>query len=78
VLHKSLLKEQMKELKRKFKVFQKEQQKVKERIVCKEFNELIKNAKTTIYSTSASSLLMMKHKIVIYLLREYITKSEEQ
>jgi len=78
VLCEHLLKEQQTELKRKLEVFQKEQWEVKEKMMCKEFNKLIKNTKTTIHDTSASSSLMVKHKIVIHLLRKFITKSEEQ
>ena len=37
----------------------------------------MKKAKTIICNTSALSSSVMKYKIVIYLLREYITKNEE-
>jgi len=50
---------------------------VKKRIVYKKFNKLIKKIKTVNYSASALNLLV-KHKIVICLLREYITKNEKQ
>jgi len=49
---------------------------VKERIVCEEFDKLIKNIKITIYNTSASSS-SIEHKIMICLFEEFITKSEE-
>jgi len=67
----------VKELKRKIEVFQKEQWEVKERMICKEFNELMKKTKIMICDTSALSLLV-RHKIVICLLKKYITKSEKQ
>jgi len=64
-------------LKREFETFQKEQQKVKERTVCKKFNKLMKKTQITIYKISASNSLM-KHKIIICLSERFITKSEEQ
>jgi len=47
-------------------------------MMCKEFNKFIKNIKTIICDTSALSLLIAEHKIVIYLFKKYITKSAEQ
>jgi len=64
-------------LKRKFETFQKEQQKVKEKTVCKEFNRLIKKIRITVYKISALSSLV-KHKIVICLFEKFIIKDEEQ
>jgi len=67
----------MQELKRKLKVFQKDQQKVKEKKVCEEFDKLIKKTRTVICDTSTLSSLIMKHKIIICLSEKYIIKSEE-
>ena len=77
MLHKYLLKEQQTELKRKFETFQKEQQKVKEKTVCKEFNKLMKKTKITIHEISTLNSLM-RHKIIIHLSEKFITKDEEQ
>jgi len=77
VLCECLLKEQQTELKREFETFQKKQQKVKERTVCKEFDKLMKKTRIIIHEISASSSLI-EHKIIIYLLEKFITKSEKQ
>jgi len=45
--------------------------------MCKEFNKLIKKIKTTVHEISALSLLV-RHKIVIHLFEEFITKDEKQ
>jgi len=76
-LHKHLLEEWQTELKREFETFQKEQQKVKEKTVCEEFNRFMKKIKIIIHEISALSSLM-KHKIVIHLFEKFITKSEKQ
>ncbi len=76
MLHKCLLKEQQMKLKRKLEVFQKEQWKVKERMMCKEFNKLMKKIKIIIHEVSALSSLI-EHKIVIYLFEKFITRNEE-
>jgi len=76
VLCKHLLKEQQMKLKRKLEVFQKEQWKVKERMMCKEFNKLMKKIKIIIHEVSALSSLI-EHKIVIYLFEKFITRNEE-
>jgi len=77
MLKKHLLEEWQTELKRKFKTFQKEQWEVKERMMYKEFNELMKKIRIIICEISASNSLV-RHKIIIHLLREFITKNEEQ
>jgi len=64
-------------LKRKFETFQKEQQKVKEKMMCKEFNKLMKKIKITVHKISALSSLM-RHKIIICLFEKFITKDEKQ
>jgi len=76
VLHKCLLEEQQMKLKRKFETFQKEQWEVKEKMMYKEFNRLMKKIKIIIHETSVLDSLV-KHKIIIYLLEKFITKSEE-
>jgi len=76
VLHKYLLEEQQMKLKRELEIFQKEQQKVKERMMCKEFDELMKKTRITVHEISALSSLV-RHKIVIHLFERFITKSEE-
>jgi len=73
-----LLKEQAKELKGKVQVFQKEQWKAEEKMVCKEFDRLMKNARTVIHNTSATDHLTIEHKIVIHLSVRYTIKGEEQ
>jgi len=73
-----LLKEQVKELKEKVQIFQKEQQKAEEKMMCEEFNKLMKNTRTVIHNTSATNHLMIEHKIVICLSVRYIIKSEKQ
>jgi len=50
---------------------------VKEKTVCEKFNKLMKKIRIIIHEISASSSLV-RHKIVICLLRKFITKSEEQ
>ncbi len=78
VLHKHLLKEQVKELKEEVQVFQKKQWEAEEKMVCEKFDRLMKNTKTVIYDTSTTDHLTIKHKIVIYLSVRYIIKNEEQ
>jgi len=50
---------------------------MKEKIIYKKFNEFIKETKTAVCDTSALSSLIMKHRIVICLLRKYITKNKK-
>ncbi len=64
------------ELKREFETFQKEQWKAKEKIMCKEFDKLMKKTKITVHEISTLSSLM-RHKIVICLFEEFITKNEK-
>jgi len=78
MLCKQLLKKQVKKLKEKVQVFQKEQWKAEEKMMCKEFDRLMKNTKIVICDTSATNHLMIKYKIVICLFVEYIIKNEEQ
>jgi len=78
VLCEHLLKEQAKELKEKVQIFQKEQQKAEKKMVCKEFDKLIKDTRTVICSTSATDYLTIEQKIVICLSVRYITKNEKQ
>jgi len=77
-LCKHLLKEQVKELKEKVQVFQKEQWKAEEKMVCKKFDRLMKNTRTVIHNTSATNHLTIEHKIVIHLSVKYTIKNEEQ
>jgi len=77
-LHECLLKEQVKELKGKVQVFQKEQWKAEEKMVCEKFDRLMKNTRTVICDTSATDHLTIRHKIVIHLSVGYTTKNEEQ
>jgi len=63
-------------LKREFETFQKEQQKVKEKIVCEKFNKLMKKIQITIHEISTSSSLV-KHKIIIHLFEKFIIKNEK-
>jgi len=63
-------------LKRELEAFQKEQQEVKEKTVCEEFNRLMKKIRIIIYEISALSLLV-RHKIIIYLFERFIIKNEE-
>jgi len=78
VLCKHLLKEQVKELKEKVQVFQKEQWEAEEKMVCEKFDRLMKNTRTVICNTSATDHLMIEQKIVICLLMKYTIKNEEQ
>ena len=64
-------------LKRELEAFQKEQQEVKEKTACKEFNKLMKKTRITVHETAALSSLV-KHKIVIHLFEKFIIKSEKQ
>jgi len=77
MLCKHLLEEQQMKLKREFETFQKEQQKVKERTMCEEFNRFMKKTKITVHEISASSSLV-RHKIVIHLFEKFIIKNEKQ
>jgi len=78
-LCKHLLKKWAKELKTEFKIFQKEQQKVKEKTVCKKFNELMMNVWVTFHDKLASlTYSMYEQKIVIHLFEKYITKNKKQ
>jgi len=77
VLHKHLLKEQVKELKEEVQVFQKEQQKAEEKMMCEKFDKFMKNTRTVIHNTSATDHLTIKHKIVIHLSVKYTIKSEK-
>jgi len=72
-----LLEEWQTELKREFETFQKEQWKVKEKTVYKEFNKFMKKTKITVHRISASSSLV-EHKIIIHLFEKFITKNEKQ
>jgi len=78
VLCEHLLKEQVKELKEKVQVFQKEQWKAEEKMMCEKFDRLMKNTRTVICDTSATDHLTIEHKIVICLSVRYIIKNEEQ
>ncbi len=78
MLHEHLLKEQTKELKKKVQIFQKEQWKAEEKMMCEKFNRFIKNTRTVICNTSATNHLTIEHKIVICLFVRYIIKSEKQ
>jgi len=77
VLCECLLEEQQTELKRELEAFQKEQWEVKERMMYKEFNKFMKKTRITIHEISALSSLV-RHKIIICLLRKFIIKSEKQ
>jgi len=57
VLRKHLLKEQVKELKEEVQVFQKEQWKAEEKMVCEKFDRLMKNTRTVVHDTSATNHL---------------------
>jgi len=50
---------------------------VKEKMMCEEFDKLIKKMRIIIHEISASNSLV-RHKIIIHLFEEYITKNEEQ
>jgi len=78
VLCEHLLEEQVKELEEEVQVFQKEQWKAEEKMVCEKFDRLMKNTRTVICDTSAADHLTIEHKIVICLFVGYTTKSEEQ
>jgi len=77
-LCKHLLKEQAKELKKKVQIFQKEQWKAEEKMMCKKFDRLMKNTRTVICDTSAMNYLTIRQKIVIHLSVRYIIKNEKQ
>jgi len=65
----------------KFEIFQKTQWEVKEEIVCKEYDKLMKNTQIVIYSDLTLTLLlytMYRQKIVICLFERYITKNNKQ
>jgi len=61
VLCEHLLKEQVKKLKEKVQVFQKEQWEVKEKMMCEKFNRLMKNTRTVICDTLTTDYLMIEH-----------------
>jgi len=50
---------------------------VKEKMMYKEFNKLIKKTKTAVYSISTLNSLIMRYKIIIYLSEKYIIKNEK-
>jgi len=77
VLCEHLLEEWQTKLKRELKAFQKEQQKVKEKTMCKEFDKLIKKTWITVYEIFTLNSLV-KHKITIHLFEKFITKNEKQ
>jgi len=49
---------------------------VKERMMCEEFDKLIKEIKITVHRISTLNSLM-KHKIIICLSEKFITKNEK-
>ncbi len=77
VLRKHLLEDQAKNLENEIQIYEKEQWKVKEKMMCEEFDKLIKKMRIIIHEISASNSLV-RHKIIIHLFEEYITKNEEQ
>jgi len=75
-LRKCLLENQAKNLQNEIQIYKKKQWEVKEKVMYEEFDRIMKNIRITICYISAS--LITEHKIVIYLFKKYITKSEKQ